>query len=152
METPERNDARPATGFEDASKVSGSPPRFSIVDAAHLHQALAVYLRFPPGGSLVQSWGAPGWALAYQSGLAAWRTFSRSAGPHRLGSNEPRRFSMQAITFPNTKLTESMVEHETRVRAYEIYENRGKTEGHALEDWLQAEVDVQRRSCGVLKC
>jgi uroporphyrinogen-III synthase len=59
---------------------------------------------------------------------------------------------MQAITFPNTKLTESMVEHEIRVRAYEIYENRGKTEGHALEDWLQAEVDVQRRSCGVLKC
>ena len=52
---------------------------------------------------------------------------------------------MQAITFPNTKLTEPMVEHEIRLRAYEIYENRGKTEGHAVEDWLQAEADVQRR-------
>ena len=50
---------------------------------------------------------------------------------------------MQAITFPNTKLTEPMIEHEIRLRAYEIYENRGKTEGHALEDWLQAEADVQ---------
>ena len=53
---------------------------------------------------------------------------------------------MQAIAFPDTKLTEPMVEHEIRLRAYEIYENRGKTEGHALEDWLQAEADVQRRS------
>jgi hypothetical protein len=55
---------------------------------------------------------------------------------------------MQAITFPNTRLTEPMVEHEIRLRAYEIYESRGKTEGHALEDWVQAEVDVQRRSRG----
>ena len=56
---------------------------------------------------------------------------------------------MQAITFthtrfPNTRLTDPMVEHEIRLRAYEIYEKRGKTEGHALEDWLQAEADVQR--------
>jgi hypothetical protein len=35
---------------------------------------------------------------------------------------------MQAITFPNTRLTEPMVEHEIRLRAYEIYESRGKTE------------------------
>jgi hypothetical protein len=55
---------------------------------------------------------------------------------------------MQAITFPNTRLTQPMVEHEIRLRAYEIYKSRGKTEGHALEDWVQAEVDVQRRSRG----
>jgi hypothetical protein len=41
-----------------------------------------------------------------------------------------------------------MVEHEIRLRAYEIYERCGKTEGHALEDWLQAEADVQRRRRG----
>jgi hypothetical protein len=29
-----------------------------------------------------------------------------------------------------------------RIRAYEIYEARGGTEGHALEDWLQAEREV----------
>jgi hypothetical protein len=55
---------------------------------------------------------------------------------------------MQAITFLDTKLVEPMVEHEIRLRAYEIYESRGKTEGNALEDWVQAEVDVQRRSRG----
>ena len=39
-----------------------------------------------------------------------------------------------------------MVEQEIRMRAYEIYESRGKIEGHALEDWLQAQADVQQRS------
>ena len=55
---------------------------------------------------------------------------------------------MQAITFASAKLTEPMVEDEIRVRAYEIYERRGKIEGHALEDWLQAQADIQRRSRG----
>jgi hypothetical protein len=55
---------------------------------------------------------------------------------------------MQAITFLDTKLVEPMVEHEIRLRAYEIYESRGKVEGHALEDWLQAQADVRRRSHG----
>jgi hypothetical protein len=55
---------------------------------------------------------------------------------------------MQATTFLDTTLVEPMVEHEIRLRAYEIYESRGKIEGHALEDWLQAQADVQRRSHG----
>ena len=29
-------------------------------------------------------------------------------------------------------------------RAYERYEERGKEPGHELEDWLEAEKDVQR--------
>jgi hypothetical protein len=29
-----------------------------------------------------------------------------------------------------------------RLRAYEIYEQRGKTEGHALDDWLRAEAEL----------
>lgn len=29
-----------------------------------------------------------------------------------------------------------------RLRAYQIYEQRGKGEGHALDDWLQAEVEL----------
>jgi hypothetical protein len=33
---------------------------------------------------------------------------------------------------------------EIRRRAYELYEQRGGTDGHALEDWLQAEADVTR--------
>ena len=33
-------------------------------------------------------------------------------------------------------------EENVRARAYELYELRGKTDGHAEEDWLQAEGEV----------
>ena len=33
---------------------------------------------------------------------------------------------------------------EIRCRAYKLYEERGKTEGHALEDWLHAEAEILR--------
>ncbi len=31
---------------------------------------------------------------------------------------------------------------EIRCRAYKLYEERGRTDGHALEDWAQAEAEV----------
>jgi hypothetical protein len=31
-----------------------------------------------------------------------------------------------------------------RVRAYQIYVQRGYTDGHALEDWLTAETELRR--------
>ena len=34
---------------------------------------------------------------------------------------------------------------ELRRRAYKLYEERGRADGHALEDWLQAEADLVRR-------
>jgi len=34
------------------------------------------------------------------------------------------------------------VEEQIRQRAYELYEARGKRDGHDLEDWLQAETEV----------
>jgi Protein of unknown function (DUF2934) len=33
---------------------------------------------------------------------------------------------------------------EIRCRAYELYEKHGKADGHALEDWVQAEADLVR--------
>jgi Protein of unknown function (DUF2934) len=33
-------------------------------------------------------------------------------------------------------------EDEIRRRAYELYEQRGKIDGYALDDWLQAEAEV----------
>jgi Protein of unknown function (DUF2934) len=33
-------------------------------------------------------------------------------------------------------------EERTRLRAYELYEQGGRREGHALEDWLQAEAEL----------
>jgi hypothetical protein len=34
------------------------------------------------------------------------------------------------------------LEQGVRVRAYELYERRGKGDGHALDDWLQAEAEL----------
>jgi hypothetical protein len=33
-------------------------------------------------------------------------------------------------------------EEAIRVKAYEIYEQRGRQEGHAIEDWLRAEAQL----------
>ena len=55
---------------------------------------------------------------------------------------------MKSVIFPDlntTRLTEPMLEHEVRLRAYERYQRRGKVDGHALEDWLQAEAEVLQR-------
>jgi len=35
-------------------------------------------------------------------------------------------------------------QENVRARAYELYEVRGKIDGHAEEDWLQAEGEVAR--------
>ena len=34
---------------------------------------------------------------------------------------------------------------QIRYRAYELFEQRGRREGHDLEDWLQAEAEVLRQ-------
>lgn len=41
-------------------------------------------------------------------------------------------------------LTQAELAAEIRCRAYELYEQRGRADGHALEDWLQAEADLVR--------
>jgi hypothetical protein len=40
------------------------------------------------------------------------------------------------------KLNMQQIEERIRIRAYEIYEECGRREGHALEDWLEAKVEV----------
>jgi hypothetical protein len=59
---------------------------------------------------------------------------------------------MSSIPFPTTvKQPEPMLEHEIRIRAYDLYEHRGGMDGHALDDWLQAEYEVlhQRGAAGL---
>lgn len=34
------------------------------------------------------------------------------------------------------------LEEQIRQRAYELYEARGREDGHGLEDWLQAEAEI----------
>lgn len=35
------------------------------------------------------------------------------------------------------------LEERIRVRAYQLYEQRGRRDGHALDDWLQAEAELK---------
>jgi hypothetical protein len=35
------------------------------------------------------------------------------------------------------------IEQQIQQRAYELYEQRGRTGGHELDDWLQAECEIK---------
>ena len=37
---------------------------------------------------------------------------------------------------------EPIMEHAIRLRAYELYVQRGRSEGHAIDDWLAAEAEL----------
>ena len=44
------------------------------------------------------------------------------------------------------KLMITMLEKKIRLRARQLYEERGRTEGRALEDWARAECEVLKAS------
>ncbi len=48
---------------------------------------------------------------------------------------ETRRKKQQALML-------RMVERKVRERAQQLYETRGQIEGHALQDWVQAEAEL----------
>jgi len=42
------------------------------------------------------------------------------------------------------------LEHEIRLRAQELYEARGREDGHALDDWLRAEAEIMQKKAGTI--
>jgi hypothetical protein len=48
---------------------------------------------------------------------------------------------------PTTQVTKSTpdLQEQIRRRAYELYQQRGRDEGHELDDWLQAESEVTQQ-------
>ena len=46
---------------------------------------------------------------------------------------------------PRKPKSVSNAEEKIRLRAYELYEQRGMIDGHALDDWLQAEGEILGR-------
>ena len=67
--------------------------------------------------------------------------------PKRNAITEPQATSTQAET-GEASVGNSAREEEIRRRAYEIYLERGEQPGRDLEDWLQAERELER---GVLR-
>ena len=41
-----------------------------------------------------------------------------------------------------TRESSSALQEQVRLRAYELYEQRGRERGHDLDDWFQAESEV----------
>ena len=37
------------------------------------------------------------------------------------------------------------LEHQIRLRAHELYEARGREDGHELDDWLRAEEEIRAK-------
>ena len=62
--------------------------------------------------------------------------------PKRNGSTEPQATSTQEET-GEVSVGNSARDEEIRRRAYEIYLQRGQQPGRELDDWLQAERELE---------
>jgi Protein of unknown function (DUF2934) len=54
--------------------------------------------------------------------------------------------SESSVQSPEPNSKRQAPEEEVRVRAYQIYVSRNRKPGRALEDWLQAERELQFRN------
>ena len=56
-----------------------------------------------------------------------------------------RRFTSDSI--PDASHTQTQdLDEQIRRRAYDFYEQRGRTDGHDVDDWLQAEAELRGKS------
>jgi len=68
-----------------------------------------------------------------------------SSTAKRIGSAEPPAASAQAAT-GGVSVGNAASGEEIRLRAYEIYVERGERPGFELDDWLQAERELEGRT------
>jgi Protein of unknown function (DUF2934) len=65
-----------------------------------------------------------------------------SSKPKRIGSEESPAASTQAAT-GDAPLGNAVSDEKIRVRAYQMYLERGEGPGFELDDWLQAERELE---------
>ena len=53
-------------------------------------------------------------------------------------------------TINQTTESTSELQEQIRRRAYELYEQRGRNDGYELNDWLQAESEMARRTSNTI--
>jgi hypothetical protein len=70
-----------------------------------------------------------------------------SAGTTDQPIAEVRETSQMATSKDDAEKREAMI----RIAAYTFYERRGFVSGHELEDWLEAEMEVDRQSAAAPK-
>jgi hypothetical protein len=67
----------------------------------------------------------------------------------KAANSKKKTLAPEAIESDDAQPTQPFPTHEEiKYRAYEIYLSRGATDGHDLEDWLQAERDLSQASAG----
>jgi hypothetical protein len=62
--------------------------------------------------------------------------------------NENKIMKPDSRNKPIATVKPARIEEEIRNRAYELFEARGREEGHELEDWLRAEEEITGRKSG----
>jgi hypothetical protein len=77
--------------------------------------------------------------------VANTREMSMSSKSRRNRMAEPQATSIQAET-PEASVGNAARDEDIRRRAYEIYLERGEQPGRELEDWLQAERELEGRA------
>ena len=70
---------------------------------------------------------------------------SPEAGVPAMASPQADNPSTKKAAATSHQTSASDVEFEIRRRAYELYEERGREEGHALEHWLRAEEEITHK-------
>jgi|SRR5579859_139013 len=71
---------------------------------------------------------------------------SRTGGAPLSWHNPTAGATMSSLSeLAKNRPVEAIVEREIQIRAYELYEERGKGQGLALKDWLEAEAEVLAR-------
>ena len=55
-----------------------------------------------------------------------------------MNANPPKKLPV-TVTSDSRELE---LEHQIRLRAHELYEARGRQDGHEVEDWLRAEEEI----------
>jgi len=58
-----------------------------------------------------------------------------------MNSNPPKKSPTSVTSEPQ----DIELEDQIRLRAYELYEARGREDGHEMEDWLHAEEEIKEK-------
>jgi hypothetical protein len=56
-----------------------------------------------------------------------------------MNANPPKKSPATVTSEPQE------LEHQIRLRAHELYEARGRKDGHELEDWFHAEAEITQK-------
>jgi Protein of unknown function (DUF2934) len=70
--------------------------------------------------------------------------FRRNFGAIRRLTMSPDATKKQPTT-RTSELQELELEYQIRLRAYELYQECGREDGHELDDWLRAEAEITQK-------